>query len=78
MGFARRSATAPLKPNPKISFEYASPARREFNDGRSFAERDQTLECPASEARDRGNLIEGVDGERGLPTRRCGVTPRVS
>ena len=70
----RRGAAALVQPADEIAFEDASPARREFNDGRSFAERDQTLERTASEAGDRGGLIVGVDGERGLPAPRCGVT----
>ena len=69
-----RRATATPEPIPKIGCKNASPPRREFNDGRSFAERDQTLERTASEAGDRGGLIVGVDGERGLPAPCCGVT----
>jgi hypothetical protein len=76
--FAWWRATATPEPIPKIGCKNASPARREFNDGRSFAERDQTLERAASEAGDGGSLIVGVDSERGLPAQRCGVTPCVS
>jgi hypothetical protein len=55
-------ATATPEPIPKIGRKNASPARREFNDGWSVAERDQTLERAASEAGDRSGLIVGVDG----------------
>ena len=47
--FARSGAAALVQPGDEIAFEDASPARREFNDGRSFAERDQTLERTARE-----------------------------
>ena len=69
-----RGAAALVQPADEIAFEDASPARREFNDRRSFAERDQTLQRTASEAGDRGGLIVGVDGERGLPAPHRGVT----
>ena len=70
----RRGAAALVQPGDEIAFEDASPTRRELNDGRSLVERDQTLERAASEAGDRGSLIVGVDGERGLPAPRCGTT----
>jgi hypothetical protein len=76
--FAWWRATATLEPIPKIGCKNASPARRQLNDGRSFAERDQTLERAASEAGDRGGLIEVVDGERGLPSSRSSVAPFVA
>jgi hypothetical protein len=63
-----------VQPTDQIAFEYASPARREFNDGRPFADCNQTLDRSPSEACDRGNLIEGVDGECGLTAPRCRVT----
>ena len=69
-----RGAAALVQPADEIAFEDASPARREFNDRRSFAECDQTLQRTASEAGDRGGLIVGVDGERGLPAPHRGVT----
>jgi hypothetical protein len=56
-------ATATPEPIPKIGCKNASPARREFNDGRAFAGRDQTLERTASDVGDFGGFIIGVDDE---------------
>jgi hypothetical protein len=74
----RRRATAALKPILQIGCKNASPARRQLNDGRSFAERDQTLERAARDADEPGDLVVAVDDERGLPSPRCGVTPFVA
>jgi hypothetical protein len=74
---AWRRATAPLEPILKIGCENASPARRQLNDGWSFAERDQTLERTARDPDELGDLIVAVDNERGFPSPRCGVTPFV-
>jgi len=76
--FARGRATTLLEPNLKIRFEDASPARRQLNDGRSFAERNQTLERAARDAGDRGGIIVAVDGERRFRSPRCGITPFVA
>jgi hypothetical protein len=62
LAVGRRGAAALVQPADEIAFEDASPARREFNDRRSFAKRDQTFERPASEAGDRGGLIVSVYG----------------
>jgi hypothetical protein len=70
---ARWRAAATLEPIPKIGCKNASLAGGDFNDGRPLAERNQTLERPASDAGDRGGLIVGVDSERGLSAQRCGV-----
>jgi hypothetical protein len=74
LAVGRRGAAALVQPADEIAFEDASPTRREFNDRRPFAERDQTLERTPSEAGDRSGLIVGVDGERGLPAPHCRVT----
>jgi hypothetical protein len=52
-----------LKPNPKISFEDASPAGRQINDRRAFAACDQTLNRAAGNANDRGGFTQAVDDE---------------
>ena len=74
---AWRRATAPLEPIQKVRCKNASPARRQLNDGWSFAERDQTLERTARDPDELGDLSVAVDDERGLPSPRCGVTPFV-
>jgi hypothetical protein len=56
-------ATATLEPILKVGRKNASPARRQFNDRRSLADLDQTLERAASEAGDRGGFIQAVDDE---------------
>ena len=71
-----RGGTAALvQPIDQIAFEDASPARREFNEGRSFADRDQTLQCSAREAGDRGGFVIAVDEEPVFPRPPCDVTP---
>jgi hypothetical protein len=64
--------------NPEDRTQECHAGAAKLDDGWSMAERDQTLERAASEAGDRGGLIVGVDGERGLPAPRCGVTAFVS
>jgi hypothetical protein len=51
----------------KISFEDASPARRQYDDGRSLADNYQTLNCAPSEAADFGGFVVGVDDEFSRP-----------
>src|SRR5262249_42598849 len=77
LAVTRRCATMLAQPIDEIAFEDASPARRELNDGRPFPKRDQTLECAASEAGDRGGLIVGVDDEPVFPRPRCAVRTSV-
>jgi hypothetical protein len=61
LGLRRRRAAPPLKPNPKISFQDASPAGRQINDHRAFAACNQTLNRPAGNANDRGGFTQAVD-----------------
>jgi hypothetical protein len=56
LGLRRRRAAPPLKPNPKISFQDASPAGRQINDRWAFAACDQTLNRAAGNANDGGGF----------------------
>jgi hypothetical protein len=72
---ARRDAAVLVQPIDEIFFEDASPARRELNHGWPLAERDQTLERAARDSDEPGDLVVAVDGERRLPSPRCGIAP---
>jgi hypothetical protein len=72
--FGRRGAAALVQPGDEIAFEDASPARRELNDGRAFADRDQTLERTASDVCDFGGFIIGIDDEPVFARPPCALT----